>query len=92
MSTYLVTATTRTESGSRRARCVTVVPGEKVTAGQKLVTLEAMSAGVPTVAGRVGALGELVIDGVTGVTVPNRDPAAIAAAASRAVSVPATPS
>ncbi|HEY4260539.1 MAG TPA: glycosyltransferase family 4 protein [Schlesneria sp.] len=35
---------------------------------------EAMIAGVPVVAGRVGGLPELVIDGFSGMTVPNRDP------------------
>jgi len=42
--------------------------------------LEPLLMGVPIIAGRVGALGELVIDGVTGTTVPNRDPEALAEA------------
>ncbi len=40
--------------------------------------LEPLLAGVPTIAGRVGALGELVIDGVTGRTVDSHAPAQVA--------------
>jgi glycosyltransferase involved in cell wall biosynthesis len=42
--------------------------------------VEPLLAGIPVIAGRVGGLPEVVIDGVTGVTVPNRDPGALAAA------------
>jgi glycosyltransferase involved in cell wall biosynthesis len=42
--------------------------------------LEAMTAELPVVATDVGALAELVLDGVTGRLVPPRDPAALAAA------------
>jgi glycosyltransferase involved in cell wall biosynthesis len=42
--------------------------------------LEPLLAGIPTIAGRVGGLAELVIDGVTGKTVPTRNPAALAQA------------
>lgn len=42
--------------------------------------LEPLLAGIPTVAGLVGGLPELVIDGVTGKTVPTRNPAALARA------------
>jgi glycosyltransferase involved in cell wall biosynthesis len=42
--------------------------------------LEPLIAGVPTIAGRVGGLPELVLDGVTGRTVPTRNPPALAQA------------
>ena len=42
--------------------------------------LEPLLAGIPTIAGRVGGLPELVIDGLTGRTVPIRNPQALASA------------
>lgn len=42
--------------------------------------LEAMEAGLPVVSTDVGAIRELVVDGVTGLLVPPRDPAALAEA------------
>jgi len=42
--------------------------------------LEPLLAGIPTIAGRVGGLPELVIEGVTGKTVPTHAPAALAQA------------
>ena len=42
--------------------------------------VEPLLAGTPVIAGRVGGLPEVVIDGVTGVTVPIRNPRALAAA------------
>ena len=44
-----------------------------------MVALEAMASGTPVVASGVGGLAFLVQDGVTGFTVPDRDPAALAA-------------
>lgn len=47
------------------------------------VLLEAAASGVPVVATHVGGTAEIVIDGVTGLLVPPRDPPALAAAVSR---------
>jgi glycosyltransferase involved in cell wall biosynthesis len=45
-----------------------------------MAILEAQAAGMPVVAGRHGAIGEIVRNGVTGLVVPERDPAGFAAA------------
>jgi len=50
--------------------------------GLGVAALEAMAAGRPVVASRVGGLAEVVDDGVTGLLVPPRDPEALAAALS----------
>jgi glycosyltransferase involved in cell wall biosynthesis len=48
--------------------------------GVPLAALEAFAAGVPLVASRVGGMPDVVRDGETGLLVPARDPAALAAA------------
>jgi glycosyltransferase involved in cell wall biosynthesis len=48
--------------------------------GISLTLLEAMAAGVPIVATRVGGTPEVVSDGITGLLVPPKDPQAFAAA------------
>ena len=53
------------------------------------VVLEAMIVGVPLVATTVGGIPEVVEDGVTGLLVPPRDPAALAAAIARLLDDPA---
>ena len=51
--------------------------------GQGIAALEAMAAGVPLVASRVGGLAEMLADGETGLLVSPGDPDALAAAFSR---------
>jgi glycosyltransferase involved in cell wall biosynthesis len=51
--------------------------------GLPIAILEAMAAGRPIVATRVGGVPEAVVDGVTGLLVPPRDPVALADAVTR---------
>jgi glycosyltransferase involved in cell wall biosynthesis len=51
--------------------------------GAPLSILEAMAAGLPVVASDVGGVGELVVDGETGLIVPPGDPARLAQALAR---------
>jgi len=53
-----------------------VVPSHYESFG--MVALEAMACGTPVVASQVGGLAYLVQDGITGFTVPNDDPSALA--------------
>lgn len=59
------------------ADCV-VLPYDSAT--HSGVAAMALALGKPVIATRVGSLGEFVRDGVNGLTVPSRDPAALAAA------------
>ena len=60
---------------------ISVLPS--LSEGTSNTLLEAMAAGIPVIATRVGGNPEVVEDGVTGLLVPPRDSAAIAAAAGR---------
>ena len=53
---------------------------EQVEDGSSIVVLEAMASGIPVVASNVGGLKDIIVDGKTGVLVPERDPGAIASA------------
>jgi D-inositol-3-phosphate glycosyltransferase len=53
-----------------------------------IVPLEIMACGVPVVTSAVGGMIDTVVDGVTGVHVPPRDPAAVAAAVRRLLDDP----
>jgi D-inositol-3-phosphate glycosyltransferase len=55
-----------------------------------MVPLEAMACARPVVASAVGGLADTVVDGVTGVHVPPRDPRALAVALRRLLASPAT--
>ena len=59
----------------------TVLPSHYESFG--MVAMEAMACGIPVVASRVGGLQTTVRDGVTGLLVPDHDPAALAAALER---------
>ena len=56
--------------------------------GLGVAALEAMAASKPIIATRVGGLVESVVDNVTGILVPPRDPAALAAALAKLIRAP----
>jgi glycosyltransferase involved in cell wall biosynthesis len=56
--------------------------------GGPTVALEAMAVGTPVLATRIGAMAEILADGVNGRLVPPRDPAALAAALSEIAADP----
>lgn len=70
-----------------REAAVMLVPSHSETYG--LVAIEAAASGVPVVASAAGGLCEAVDDGVTGLLVPERDPALWAAAIGRVLGDPA---
>lgn len=57
-----------------------VVSREGDEEGQSVVLLEAQASGLPVIASRVGGMPETMLDGVSGLLVPPRDPEALAAA------------
>ncbi len=60
---------------------VCVIPSRRE--GQGLTALEAIAAGVPLIASRVGGLADMLVDSETALLVPPSDPDALAAALSR---------
>jgi colanic acid/amylovoran biosynthesis glycosyltransferase len=68
------------------APCVVAEDGNRD--GLPTVVLEAMALGTPCVATPVTGIPEVVTDGVTGLLVPERDPAALAAALARVLDHP----
>jgi glycosyltransferase involved in cell wall biosynthesis len=58
--------------------------------GLGVAALEAMAAGKPVIASRVGGLQEAVLDGITGMLVAPRDPDALASAIAKLVASPAS--
>jgi D-inositol-3-phosphate glycosyltransferase len=64
----------------------TVLPSHYESFG--MVAMEAMACGIPVVASRVGGLQTTVRDGVTGLLVPDHDPAALADALDRLLGDP----
>jgi glycosyltransferase involved in cell wall biosynthesis len=66
--------------------CVVVATGDRD--GLPTSLLEAMALGAPVVSTAVGGIGELVLHEETGLTVPERDPAALADALERLLADP----
>ncbi|HRN61942.1 MAG TPA: glycosyltransferase [Luteimonas sp.] len=60
-----------------------------ISEGYSIALLEACASALPIVATRVGGNGEIVSDGVNGLTVPARDPEALAAALASVIDDPA---
>jgi glycosyltransferase involved in cell wall biosynthesis len=58
--------------------------------GLGVAALEAMAAGKPVIASRVGGLQEAVLDGITGILIPPRDPNALASAIAKLAAAPAS--
>ncbi len=57
--------------------------------GHPMTMLEAMQAGTPVVGSRLGAIPELIVEGVTGWTVPSHHPDALAACVAEVMADPA---
>jgi glycosyltransferase involved in cell wall biosynthesis len=68
--------------------CSDVVVLPSLAEGLPLAVLEAMAAGAPLVATAIGGTDEALADGVTGLLVPPRDVAALAAAVTRVLADP----
>ena len=66
-----------------------IVDSKGDTEGLGVVLIEAVAAGLPLVASDVGGIPDVVVDGETGLLVPEKDPAALARAFERLASDPA---
>lgn len=75
-----VTFTGRREDISDILSTLDIFVLPSVTEGLPLTILEAMAAGKPIVATRVGGIPEVIVDGKTGIIVPPKDPEAMAVA------------
>ena len=69
-----------------RAR-FSVLPSEWYENGP-MAALESLAAGVPLVGTAIGGIPEMIVDGITGVIAPPRDPAALLAALQRGAALP----
>jgi glycosyltransferase involved in cell wall biosynthesis len=67
---------------------ITISVSPSLSEGLSNSLLEALAAAIPVVATRVGGNPELILDGVTGLLIPPRDPVALAAAVSRLLADP----
>ena len=65
-----------------------IVDSKGDTEGLGVVLIEAMELGLPIVASNVGGIPDVVIDGVSGILVPEKDPQALASAYKRLASNP----
>lgn len=76
------------EVQARMARAAALVVPSLWYEGLPMVVAEAFAAGTPVIASRIGALADLVEDGVTGLLVTPGDPAALAQAMARILADP----
>jgi glycosyltransferase involved in cell wall biosynthesis len=79
-------ATADLRAALARAR-FSVLPSEWYENGP-MAALESLAAGVPLVGTDIGGIPEMIVDGVTGVIAPPRDPAGLLAAMQRAAGLP----
>ncbi len=77
-----------TEVQARMARAAALVVPSLWYEGLPMVVAEAFAAGTPVIASRIGALADLVEDGVTGLLVTPGDPAELARAMARILADP----
>jgi glycosyltransferase involved in cell wall biosynthesis len=69
-------------------RAIDIVTLTSLNEGTPVALIEAMAAGRPVVATAVGGVGDVVVDGETGLLVPSNDEAALAAAWGRLIADP----
>ena len=65
-----------------------IVDSKGDTEGLGVVLIEAMELGLPVVASNVGGIPDVVVDGVSGILVPEKDPQALASAYKRLAASP----